>query len=164
MKWFLTVAIVTLVTLSSPTITAQSGDPLLGTFRLNVAKSKYEPGPAPKSEIRTYEAFGTDGLKVRYQRVEADGGITTVMYSAKYDGKDYPLAGSPDADAIALKKVDRLTIDSTVKKNGKVVQTTRAVVSADGKTRTLTSSGTKANGQKFMNVAVYDRETTSGTR
>ena len=75
-----------------------------------------------------------------------------------YDGKDYPFTGSPDADSIALRRVDANTTEATLKKMGKVSLTTKAVVSADGKTRTLTTTGTDRRGQKVNNVAVFEKQ------
>ena len=141
----------------SPGLQAQT-DPIIGTWRLNVAKSKYDPGPAPVSETRIYEAFGTNGIKSTQNRVEVGGNKVTVSYSAMYDGKDYAYMGSPDADTIALKKVDANTIEATLKKSGKVTLLTKAVTAADGKTRTLTTSGTNARGQKVNNVTVWERQ------
>jgi len=128
-------------------------DPSLGKWKLNLAKSKYDPGPAPKSETRVYEAWENDGVKVTLNRVEADGKSVTFGYSAHYDGKDYEYTGSPAYDTIALKRVDATTTESTLKKGGKVVLTQKGVASADGKTRTVTTV-TGAN----HNVAVFDKQ------
>ena len=133
-------------------------NPTIGTWRLNMAKSKYDPGPAPMSETRVYEAFGAGGIKATFNRVEVGGSKVVVSYSALYDGKDYPYTGSPDADTIALKMVDANTTEATLKMKGRVTLTTKAVVSADGKTRTLTTTGTNAKGQKVNNVVVFERQ------
>ena len=140
------------------TLASAQSDPLLGKFTLNVSKSKYSPGPPPKSETRTYEVYNGSGVKARFDRVAADGKTLTVTYSAMYDGKDYPYVGSPDADTIALRKVDSRTVDATLKKAGKTVQTTHAVLSADGKTRTLVTTGTNAAGARINNTTVFDRQ------
>jgi hypothetical protein len=133
-------------------------DPTLGTWRLNVAKSKYSPGPAAVSETRIYEVAPGGGVKATFNRVEAGGMKRTITYTAMYDGKDYPYMGSPDADMISLKRIDANTIEAVQKKNGKVSLTTRAVISPDGKTRTLTTTGTNAQEQKINNVLVFDRQ------
>ena len=140
------------------TALAQSANTTLGNWKLNLAKSKYDPGPPPMSETRVYEAWETDGVKATYTRVQADGTRITLGWSAHYDGKDYKYTGSPDYDTIALKRVDANTTDATLKKGGKVVQTTKGVVSSDGKTRTTTTTGMNAKGQKVNNVAVFDRQ------
>jgi hypothetical protein len=132
-------------------------DPLIGTWRLNVAKSKFDPGPPPMAETRIYEAFG-NGIKSTQTRVEAGGNKSTISYSALYDGKDYPYMGSPDADTIALRRVDANTIEATLKKSGKVTLNVKAVMSADRKTRTLTMSGTNAKGQRVNNVTIWERQ------
>jgi len=136
---------------------AHAADQVIGTWELNLAKSKYSPGPAPKSQTRTYEAAGA-GVKFTAKGVDAEGKATLVEYTASYDGQDSPIGGHPDADTISLKRVDDLTADSTLKKAGKVVITTHRVISKDGKSMTLTSKGTNAKGQAIDNVVVFDRK------
>ena len=77
-------------------------DPVLGTWKLNVEKSKYDPGPRPKNSTLIYEAAG-QGVKVRASGVGAQGQPTGVEYTASYDGQDYPvkLIGTPDYDTVA---------------------------------------------------------------
>jgi hypothetical protein len=134
-------------------------DPSLGTWNLNLAKSKYDPGPAPKSNTITIEAAG-QSFKVSSKGVDAAGNPTGVQYTTSYDGKDVPvtLVGSQDYDAVAFKKVDALRIEGSRKKAGKIVQTYSRVISKDGKTMTLTTTGTDAKGQKVHNVVVYDKK------
>jgi hypothetical protein len=132
-------------------------DPFVGTWILNVAKSKYAPGPAPRSASVTYESV-KGGLKVTATGVDAMGNPTRTEYAAVFDGKDYPATGSPDWDMIAWRRVSSHRIDFTRKKGGKVVQTGTIVVSANGKTRTVTADGTTASGVKLHNVSVYDRK------
>jgi hypothetical protein len=137
-------------------LSAQAADPASGTWELNLAKSKFSPGPPPKSQTRTFEATGAD-VKYTLKGIDAEGKPTLVQYTAKYDGKDYPVTGSQDFDAISLKRVDAVTAEATTKKGGKVVGTTKRVVSKDGKTLTLTTIGTNAKGQAVNNVAVFDK-------
>ena len=110
-------------------------DPTVGTWVLNVAKSKYDPGPPPKSSTLTIVAAG-QGHKIEAKGVDAAGNPTGTQYTASYDGKDVPvtLTGSQDYDTIALKKVDAQRVEGTRKKAGKVVQTYSRVITADGKT------------------------------
>jgi len=133
------------------------GDPLLGTWVLNLAKSKYQPGPAPKAQTSVYEAAG-QGIKVTTKGTDAAGKPTTTMYTASFDGKDYPVTGNPDWDNTSLKRVNPTTVEFTRKKAGKVVLTGSIVISADGKSRTVTTTGVNAQGQKVNNVAVYDKK------
>lgn len=136
-------------------------DPRLGTWKLNLAKSKFEPGPAPKSEVRTYEA-SDNGVKLSRQRTDESGKSASSSYTAKYDGRDYPVTWDGIAapyDAIALKRVDAHTVDAVEKKNGKDVTTVRSVVSNDGKTLTIKSKGMDVDGhQNSNNTAVYDKQ------
>src|SRR5438552_2745327 len=85
-------------------LSAQASDPRVGTWKLNVAKSKYSPGPAPQSQTLKVEASGK-GEKVTSEVVGADGKRNTSTYTANFDGKDYPLSGSlVGADKEALKR------------------------------------------------------------
>ena len=128
-------------------------DPHVGTWTLNLEKSKYAPGTAPKSQTSVFATAG-QGLKVATTAVTATGTNNT-EYTATFDGKDHPVQGNPDWDTTALKRIDDRTIEFTRKKGGKVVQTARSVVSADGKTRTVTVTGVNAQGQKVNTVALY---------
>src|SRR5260370_18326823 len=134
-----------------------AADPALGTWKLNGAKSKYSPGPAPKSATITYEET-TDGIKRTGENVDAEGKTTSFTYTAKYDGKEYPVSGSDDFDTIVLKRINDNTTEATLKKSGKVVSTARRLVSKDGKMLTLTISGTNAKGEKMHNTAVYEKQ------
>ena len=133
-------------------------DSQVGIWKLNVEKSKYSPGPAPKSATTTIEAAGA-GTKVSVDQMRADGTATQWGFSADYDGKDNPMTGNnPDADMIARTRVDANTIQSISKKDGKVTTTQTSKVSADGKTRTVTTKGMNAAGKTVNNVAVYDKQ------
>jgi hypothetical protein len=137
--------------------TAQTKDPFVGTWTLNVAKSKYS-GPVPKSITSTYEAVG-QGYKVSVKNEPASGPVQQYSYTTSLDGKDVPMTGNnPNADTVAAKRIDAHTLEIVNKKSGKVTTTQRNVVAADGKTRTITTTGTDAQGQKVNNVAVFEKQ------
>jgi hypothetical protein len=138
----------------SPATTGE--DLILGTWNLDVAKSKYSPGPAPKSERRTYEGH-RDGLKATITRIEADGHSTVIQYTADYNSMEYPVSGSSEVDTIALRRVDAYTAEATLTHAGKELGSVRRVVSKDGKTLTISIQWTDSRGG-FNNVAVYDKE------
>ena len=129
---------------------------MAGAWKLDPAKSKYSPGPTPKSQVAKLEAVD-GGLKVVSDRVEADGKTTHFEWTAKFDGKDYPVKGDPNRDAVSVKKVDDYTLDITNKKAGKVLTTIHAVYSKDGKSRTETVTGTDAQGRKVQNVTQWTK-------
>ncbi|HYN09013.1 MAG TPA: hypothetical protein VES67_16640 [Vicinamibacterales bacterium] len=139
------------------TLSAQTPDPRIGSWKLDVAKSKYDPGPAPKSAVLKIEPF-EQGETNTAETVNADGTKTVVQYSANYDGKDYKLTGSPTADTVSLKRIDSHTTERTDKMGGKTVTVIRRVVAKDGKTFTATSKGTNAQGQTVNNVGVYVKQ------
>jgi len=126
------------------------------TWKLNEAKSKLSPG-VPKNTTVVYAAAG-DSVKITVDGVDADGKPAHNEWTGKFDGKDYPVTGDPASDMRAYTRVDDRTLSLTVKKGGKVTMTIRIVVSADGKSRTVTVNGTDAKGQKFTSTAVYDKQ------
>jgi ABC-type transport system substrate-binding protein len=134
-----------------------AADAAIGTWKLNPAKSKFSPGPPPQSATVTYEASG-NGVRRTGETVNADGTKTSFEYTAQYDGKEYPVTGNLNADMISLKRVNDRTVEATLKKGGKVTTNARRVVSADGKTLTITIRGTNAQGQKVNNVQVFEKQ------
>ena len=137
--------------------TALAADAVEGTWKLNLAKSTFSPGPAPKSQSRTY-VESAQGMTVTVKTTAADGKESTSTILFKDDGKSYPASGNPDFDAITAKRVDALTLNSTQTKAGATVGTAVRSVSKDGKTLTFTQKGTHANGGKFEDVSVYDKQ------
>jgi hypothetical protein len=138
-------------------VSAQASNPRIGTWKLNLEKSKYDPGPAPQRNTMKIEASG-DGETATTEGVNAAGTATGTKYTAQYDGKDYPITGSQTADTVALKRIDARTLERTDKKGEKVVATSTRVVSEDGKTMTITTKGTNPQGQATNNVTVWDKQ------
>ena len=135
---------------------AQSADPVVGTWELNLAKSKFSPGPPPKSQTRTYVMAGAE-IKATSKGVGADGKPTAEHWTVTDDGQDRPITGDPNADVQALTRIDAFTVEATLKKAGKVVQTARREISKDGKVMTLTFKGKNAKGQTINDVMVFDK-------
>ena len=134
---------------------AFAADAVDGSWKLNVAMSKFS-GTAPKSSTRVY-TDSADGTTLEQKTVGADGKEMSMQVTLKYDGKDHPITGNPDADSVAGKAIDAHTSHFTMKKGGKVVGTVHRVVSADGKTLTVTQSGT-LNGAEVTSVQVFLRQ------
>ena len=127
-----------------------------GTWKLNEAKSKVSPG-RPKNTMVVIAA-ASDSMKVTVDGGGADGKPAHNEWTGKFDGKDYPITGDPAADMRAYKPVNDHTLALTEKNGGKVTNTGSIVVSADGKTRTVTASRTDANGKKISFTFVYDKQ------
>ena len=135
-----------------------AADNNVGTWTLNLAKSNYSPGPAPKSQTLKIEAWGDDGVKYTSDGVGADSKNTHTEFQAKYDGKNYQFKGNPDADVLSYKRIDANTLEATLTLKGKNTTAVKVVVSADGKTRTVTQVGTNAQGQALNITSVYEKQ------
>ncbi|PYS49271.1 MAG: hypothetical protein DMG13_23790 [Acidobacteria bacterium] len=130
----------------------------VGTWKINLAKSKYNPSNlAPKSTTVKNDAV-EGGVKVTVDVVDYTGKTFHYDYIARYDGKDYPTKGDPNRDATALKKIDDYRYEQTNKKGGKVTTTSKIVYARDGKSRTMTTFGTNPQGQKVNNTIVWDKQ------
>ena len=148
------VAIVVLAAMAFAQVIAQAS-PVFGTWKLDVAKSKYTGTPTPKDMTRTVEADG-DSVKYTYLGTAADGSPISYGFTVKYDGKDYPMTGSAPGgvDTTAIKRINANTYEATQKKAGKVAANTKVEVSKDGKVATIISKGTDSTSY----VAVYDKQ------
>ena len=129
---------------------------IMGTWKLNEAKSKISPGRR-KNVTVVYMAVG-DRVRATDDGVDANGQPFHVEWTGKFDGKDYAVTGDPANDTRAYSLVNDHTLALTDKKNGKVTITGRIIVSADGKTRTVTTSVTDAKGKKINSIQVYDKQ------
>ena len=138
-------------------LAADAPNPVVGTWTLNLAKSKFSPGPAPESQTRTY-AETAQGTALTVTGAAADGSPISGQSTFKYDGKDYPITGSPDYDTLSLKRINGSTVKRTQKKAGQPVGPTTRTISAHSKVLTLSSKGTAAKGTPYDNVGVYDKQ------
>ena len=136
---------------------AEEKAPYVGTWKLNLTKSRYDPGPPPKSAMAVNTPVD-GGLRCVNDWVGADGKPGHEEFTAKFDGKDYPVKGQGNGDTISLSRPDPYTVDWAYKAGGKVTWSGRTVYSKDGKTRTLTTKGTTAAGKPFSTQAVYERQ------
>ena len=159
MKKLFSLLTMIILSLSFTELVLSQTDPFLGTWKLNVKKSKFVPGPPRKSETRIV-VTGPTGMKVNVDRVNGDGSTQQFEYTSNLDNKTYPITGDGPygADSIAANLTAPNTIQSTLTKGGKVVATATTVVSVNGKVLTITTKGTDAEGKHFTNVSVYDKQ------
>lgn len=132
-------------------------DPVLGSWKLNVEKSKFTPGPGWQSQMREYRATPA-GVSVSWMGVNAGGAKMQVRYTYQYDGRDYPMIGSASYDTLNAVRIDARTVKSEEKRNGKTVGIAVRTVSPDGKVLTITDEGTNRKGQAFSQLLVFDRQ------
>ncbi|MGI9066773.1 MAG: hypothetical protein ACR2HX_10260 [Pyrinomonadaceae bacterium] len=150
------VILLTLAALFASATVCLAQNPHMGTWKLNEAKSKFSPG-ATKNFTVVYEAAG-DSAKVTVDGVDGAGGPIHSEWTGKFDGKFYAVTGDATSDIRAYRKINNRTLALTGKRDGKVNLTGRIVASANGRTRTVTTTGTNSSGKRVTNRAVYDKE------
>jgi hypothetical protein len=136
---------------------AQAPDPIVGTWKLDPAKSSFKPGPGPKSATVVVEPAGK-GIKVAVDAVNADGSPSKWGFTTMRDGKEVPVTGNPMYDTATSTQANPTSGETVYKKAGKVVVTSKLALSSDGKTMTLTGTGTNAKGEAIHNVSVYTKQ------
>ena len=131
-------------------------NPNMGTWKLNEAKSKFAAG-ATKNHTVVYEAAGDD-IKVIVDGTDAAGAATHSEWTGKFDTKFYPVTGDATSDSRSYRKINKNTMALTAKKGDKVTLTGRIVITANGRSRTVTTTATNDKGMKVTNRAVYDKQ------
>lgn len=132
-------------------------DPMIGTWKLNLARSTYTAGPAPRSVTVTYQGAGAT-LTATSETIDAQGRPIRIVVMRIYDGQPHPSTGSPDYDASAFTRVDASTVIVARMKAGKLVGVATQVLSQDGRTLTSTNRGGGAAGQQLNNVTVTEKQ------
>ena len=132
-----------------------AADPQMGTWKLNETKSRIGKGMVKNSTVVYKSMFGR--VTVTIDGTDADGKAMHNSWSGKFDGKDHAVTGDPTSDMRSYKKIDDHTLEFWVKKGGQVVGSGKIVVAGDGKSRTVTASGTNRKGKKVKSSAVYDK-------
>jgi hypothetical protein len=149
----------TLIALAITTIGALGADNSIGTWKLNVEKSKYTPAPMPVKSLTVTRESADGGVKVTTTGEQADGTPINTSYTAKFDGKDVQVTGNAPYDTIAIKQVNANTLTDERKKTGGPYRATaRTVISGGGKTMTTTAKGTNAAGKAFTQAFVFDKQ------
>jgi hypothetical protein len=158
MNKYLRVFVMGLVfTFATTTAFAAGGDPVIGTWTLNLEKSKFHDNRAPKSMTRIYSA-GANGTDMKATGVAADGSAISQAATFTYDGKDCAITGSPAFDTVTLKKVNGSTVKGDLKKGGAVVGHSTRTISEGGKVLTISTAMKTDKGGTTHDVAVYDRQ------
>jgi hypothetical protein len=155
MKTRLVVFAVLVLALAAAALAAD--DPFVGTWKLNLAKSRFPPGQTPKSETLT-NVTQENGLINAFEGLGADGKAYHTEWAGKYDGKDYPHKGDPTIDTAAARRIDAYTLEFVDRKDGKEVGRYQSTVSRDGRTQTITGKWKDAKGKELTAVMVYDKQ------
>ena len=156
MKRLLTVCMVVFFAFAAGGLLLAQSNLFVGTWKLNLAKSKFTPGPGPKSQTRTWTADG----KVSAKGLNPEGKPLAYAYPVTGDGKDYPTTGAVpnSADTISSKRIDGNTIEAHFSRGGKPSDTTTFVVSKDSKVLTITAKGTLPDGKPLDDLLVFDKQ------
>lgn len=133
-------------------------DPLIGAWKLNLSKTKYEPGPALRAQTQKYEPAGKDTLKRTADGVDAKGQPTHEEASIIFDGKEHPVPNSPTADAVVNRRLDAYATEMVQTKGGMLAIVVQRFVSRDGKSLTIKRIGIDAQGKPFRDIQVYDQQ------
>lgn len=159
MKRFWTIAGLSACLVSGSTFAAE--DPQLGHWKLNLAKSRYSTATLPMSSEATLVPYGDDGVTLTVDVVNAAGQPAHIRYSARYDGKPYPRtetgAGAVAGQTVTLRRIGPRTVERSVYLGDRAGGTERWVISEDGKTRTVTQSGTDLQGKPIDNLQIYEK-------
>ena len=143
----------------TPTLAQAQPNPRVGTWKLNLGRSKFDPGPPPKTQTRTYEATADGGQKVTVDGIDGHDNKVSYSVAAKFDGKDYAYSGTgAPGQTIALTRIDDWTQEGAVKQGGTTVMTVRNTVSKDGKTMTITTKTTHSGAKPFINLQVFEKQ------
>ena len=152
------IALLSLVACAFPQASYAQSDSMSGLWQVNVAKSKYDPGPPPKSQTVYFQGEGQN-RKVTIVGITATGNPQLATFAEfVQDGKPHPVTGLAGIDAQAYTRVDASSLNVSRLKDGKVIQTGTWVVSPDGKALTVTFTGTNANGRQVNNLLIYDKQ------
>jgi hypothetical protein len=155
--WLKTILVGAVFAAAGLAMSAAAADSVVGSWTLNVAKSTFDPGPALKTQTRTY-TVDKDGTSLSVNGVGADGSATSQQATFKYDGKAYKMIGSADFDALSLKRINDNTVKATLMKAGKKVGTATRTVSSHGKMLTLSTKVTGADDKVHTTVLVFDKQ------
>jgi hypothetical protein len=143
-------------------IAGQAADVQTGTWKLNLAKSKFKTSTAPKSQVVTIVPDGKDGVKLTIDIITASGEKSAIAYAAQYDGKEYPRtetgAGAVQGQTLTLKRINANNAERITFLKGKKLVAETWAISADGKTRTVTQTGVGPDGKPVDNVLVYEKQ------
>jgi hypothetical protein len=132
-------------------------DPVVGTWKLNLAKSTFGGVPALKSQTRTYSQ-SAQGLTLKMKTVSPEGKEITSQTTYQLNGKDHPSMGNPDFDSLSGMPIDANTAEFTLKRAGKPVGKIRREVSTDGRTLTINTVIANANGIQTSSLTVFDKQ------
>jgi len=149
----------TFIAFAITTIAAFGADNSLGTWKLNVEKSKYTPAPMPLKSLTVTREAGDGGVKVTTTGERTDGTALNASYTAKYDGKEVSVTGNASYDMISIKQVNANTFTDERKKTGGPYKAAgRTAISGGGKVMTTTAKGTNADGKEFTSTFVFDKQ------
>lgn len=139
-------------------VVSDADDPLSGTWVLNLSKSKFpQDFPFPKSQI-TRAVVDASDIEITQETASQSDELLNLHVKARFDGKDYPITGAPGSFSVAYQRVDKNTIKAVLKSEGKAVVQETGVISADGRSFTVTYDITDATGKQITGTAVFEKK------
>lgn len=134
-----------------------AADPFAGTWKLNLAKSKYKAGPAPKEVTVTISESGTE-MTIKVMGTAADASSFNYSYTLPSAGGTGKITGTPAYDGVSSKRVTPTEREVNFSKGGKTVYSTHSKLSADGNSMSLSAKGVNAQGKPVEADAVYEKQ------
>jgi len=130
---------------------------ILGTWNLVIDKSKFNPGPPPKGEVRTYLKT-RNGIEATVATTQPDGSERTISYPWQVDGKEHAVAGSELLNTIRLERLDSLTAEATLRHGDKILASERRTLAPDGKTMTIVIKDLTSEDRPIDVIAIYEKK------
>jgi hypothetical protein len=143
--------------LAVSTVAVAQDDPIMGTWKVNTAKTKLPPGESAEALTRVHEPL-PNGIKITRPLTDANGNPTRGTWTLYFDGKDHPVHGDANLDTLSLRRVDRYTMEAVAKKDGQIHNRMRWDISPDGKSMTWTSNRVLPPNRAGTTVRVYDKQ------
>jgi len=142
----------------TPVLLCQKPLPLSGTWKLNLAESRYDGSAPPYKKSTCRIETLADGIRIVYDMVGIRGGITHLEWVGKLDGQDYPIQGIDEVLTNAYTRIDDLTYDIVIKADGKRAANARVSISPDGRSLTTVTTSRNADGKTIRSTVVYNRQ------
>lgn len=139
-----------------------AADPIIGTWKLNIAKSTFASNapPPPKEQSETYRYLSTGEIELTYKSIEKDGSSVLLVFTWPAQGGAVKIIKKGDIPK-NVSWIETLIAGewyATQMQDGKQSYTRHKIISKDGKILRQSFRSTDAHGKHFENILVFDRQ------